>query len=108
MMLVLMLIYIFTFWYFVDLHFQCLTAYVSFEVQEAAYDIACPDATCEKQGVLSLVEIEALAPTQLIEKHKKFRLYNGKSISCSKTLFRTKREAKGREILYKLHLCESP
>ena len=57
---------------------QCLTAYVSFEVLEAAYDIACPDATCEKQGVLSLVEIEALAPTQLMEKHKKFRLYKGK------------------------------
>jgi hypothetical protein len=56
---------------------QCVTAYVSFEVNEAAYDIACPDSTCEK-GVLSLVEIEALVSSQLMEKHKKFRLNIGK------------------------------
>ncbi|XP_065348724.1 probable E3 ubiquitin-protein ligase RNF144A isoform X1 [Cloeon dipterum] len=53
---------------------ECLRQYVSFEIQEAAYDIACPDAGCEKQGVLGLQEIESLVSTDLMEKHQKFRL----------------------------------
>jgi len=54
-------------------------AYISFEIQEGAEDIACPDATCEGQGVLTLPEIESLLPLSLVEKHKKFRMYRGKS-----------------------------
>jgi E3 ubiquitin-protein ligase RNF144 len=54
-------------------------AYVSFEIQEGAEDIACPDASCEGQGVLTLPEIEVLLPPSLIEKHKKFRMYRGTS-----------------------------
>ncbi|CAG7835930.1 unnamed protein product [Allacma fusca] len=54
---------------------MCLIAYVSFEIQEGAYEISCPDANCEKQGVLTLAEIEALVPKSLVDKHAKFRLY---------------------------------
>ncbi|XP_063242071.1 probable E3 ubiquitin-protein ligase RNF144A [Bacillus rossius redtenbacheri] len=53
---------------------ECMKAYVEIEVQEAAYDISCPDAQCEKQGVLTLAEIENLVTKELLEKHKKFRL----------------------------------
>ncbi|XP_059490801.1 probable E3 ubiquitin-protein ligase RNF144A-A [Neocloeon triangulifer] len=53
---------------------ECLKQYVGLEVQEAAYDIACPDAACDKQGILTLQEIETLVSTDLMEKHRKFRL----------------------------------
>lgn len=48
------------------------------EVMEAAYDISCPDSTCDKQGILTLQEIESLVSTDLMEKHRKFRLDKGK------------------------------
>lgn len=48
------------------------------EVMEAAYDISCPDSTCDKQGILALQEIESLVSTDLMEKHRKFRLDKGK------------------------------
>jgi hypothetical protein len=50
------------------------------EVMEAAYDISCPDSTCDKQGILALQEIESLVSTDLMEKHIKFRLDKGKKI----------------------------
>jgi hypothetical protein len=50
------------------------------EVMEAAYDISCPDSTCDKQGILALQEIESLVSTDLMEKHRKFRLDKGKKI----------------------------
>ncbi|CAL8087041.1 unnamed protein product [Orchesella dallaii] len=54
---------------------DCLITYVSFEIQQGADEIACPDASCDKQGVLGLMEVEQLVPPMLTEKHKKFRLY---------------------------------
>ncbi|KAL1517841.1 hypothetical protein ABEB36_001552 [Hypothenemus hampei] len=53
---------------------KCMQAYVEFEVSEGAYDISCPDAQCQSQGVLQLDEIKRLAGNELLEKHKKYRL----------------------------------
>ena len=55
-----------------------MKSYVEFEIQEGAYDISCPDAQCEKQGVISLAEIDILVSKELVEKHNKFRLNRGK------------------------------
>jgi hypothetical protein len=55
-----------------------MKSYIEFEIQEGAYDISCPDAQCEKQGVISLSEIEILVSKELVEKHSKFRLNRGK------------------------------
>jgi E3 ubiquitin-protein ligase RNF144 len=57
--------------------FQCITAYVNFEIQEGADEIACPDASCEKQGVLSFPELECLVSPAIMEKHEKFCHYRG-------------------------------
>ena len=57
---------------------QWLLSYIEFEIQEGAYDISCPDAQCDKQGVISLPEIENLVSKELVEKHNKFRLNRGK------------------------------
>ncbi|ODM93897.1 hypothetical protein Ocin01_12784 [Orchesella cincta] len=54
---------------------DCLISYVTFEIQQGADEIACPDAGCDKQGVLGLMEVEQLVPPMLTEKHKKFRLF---------------------------------
>jgi len=54
-----------------------MKSYIEFEIQEGAYDISCPDAQCEKQGVISLSEIEILVSKELVEKHNKFRLNRG-------------------------------
>ena len=43
-----------------------------------AYEISCPDALCEKEGVFSLEEIEKIVGKDLFEKHKAFRLNTGK------------------------------
>ncbi len=51
--------------------------YVTFEVSEGAYDISCPDPECDKQGVLQMSEIEAIAGRDMAEKHKVFRLNTG-------------------------------
>lgn len=56
---------------------QCMRAYVEFEVVEGAYEISCPDALCEKQGVITLGEIERLVSEENFEKHKRFRLNRG-------------------------------
>jgi len=55
-----------------------MKSYVEFEIQEGAYDISCPDAQCEKQGVISLAEIDILVSKELLGKHHKFRLNRGK------------------------------
>lgn len=56
---------------------QCMKAYVEFEIAEGAYDISCPDAQCPSQGILQQDEIRRLAGTNLLEKHKKYRLNRG-------------------------------
>lgn len=58
--------------------FQCMKAYVEFEISEGAYEISCPDAQCPSQGVLLQEEIKRLAGSDLLEKHKKYRLNRGK------------------------------
>ena len=57
---------------------QCVIPYITFEIQEGAYEIACPDARCVKQGILTIDEIEGLVGSELTAKHKKFRLFRGK------------------------------
>lgn len=56
---------------------QCMRAYVEFEIVEGAYEISCPDALCEKQGVITVDEIERLVSEENFEKHKRFRLNRG-------------------------------
>ncbi|KAJ8948811.1 hypothetical protein NQ318_013463, partial [Aromia moschata] len=53
---------------------ECMKAYVEFEIAEGAYEISCPDAQCQSQGVLQQEEIKRLAGNDLLEKHKKYRL----------------------------------
>ena len=62
-----------------DLSFtQCMVRYVTMEVTEGAYEISCPDSECEKQeGRLQMSEIEILVGSDLLEKHKTFRLDTG-------------------------------
>ena len=38
-----------------------METYIVQEVSELAYDISCPDPTCERQGVLQLHELEFIA-----------------------------------------------
>ena len=54
-----------------------MCAYVEFEIEEGAYEISCPDAKCEQEGVLSLKEISTIVSTELMEKHHKYRLNRG-------------------------------
>ena len=57
---------------------QCMIRYVTMEVTEGAYEISCPDSECEKQeGKLQMSEIEILVGSDLLEKHKSFRLDTG-------------------------------
>lgn len=58
---------------------QCMKAYVEFEISEGAYDISCPDAQCPSQGVLHQEEIRRLAGSELLDKHKTYRLNRGKT-----------------------------
>ncbi|XP_066993080.1 E3 ubiquitin-protein ligase RNF144B [Anabrus simplex] len=64
---------------------DCIKAYIEFEIQEGAYDISCPDAQCEKQGVISLSEIENLVTVELVEKHRKFRLNREVDLDTTRT-----------------------
>ncbi|XP_069701492.1 uncharacterized protein [Periplaneta americana] len=64
---------------------DCMKSYIEFEIQEGAYDISCPDAQCEKQGVISLSEMEILVSVDLVEKHKKFRLNREVDLDVSRT-----------------------
>ena len=57
--------------------FQCLSQYVSFEIMAGAYDISCPDSECEKQGVITIPEMEPFVGKDLVDKHKDFRLNTG-------------------------------
>lgn len=59
--------------------FQCMKAYVEFEILEGAYDISCPDALCPHQGIMDIEDdIAALATSDLVEKHRRYRLNRGK------------------------------
>lgn len=64
---------------------ECMKSYVEFEIQEGAYDISCPDAQCEKQGVISISEMENLVTAELIDKHKKFRLNREVDLDIGRT-----------------------
>lgn len=56
-----------------------MKAYVEFEILEGAYEISCPDALCPYQGVMDIEQdIAALVSSDLVEKHKRFRLNRGK------------------------------
>lgn len=56
-----------------------MKAYVEFEILEGAYEISCPDALCPHQGIMDIeYDIAALASSDLVEKHKRFRLNRGK------------------------------
>lgn len=59
------------------LFFQCMKAYVEFEISEGAYELSCPDALCSAQGVVSLAEISQLASASLVAKHHRYRLNRG-------------------------------
>jgi E3 ubiquitin-protein ligase RNF144 len=67
--------------------FQCMKAYVEFEISEGAYELSCPDALCSSQGVVSLPEISQLASASLVEKHHRYRLNRGLSFPSVDTLF---------------------
>lgn len=63
-----------------------MKAYVEFEILEGAYEISCPDALCPHQGVMNIEnDIAVLVTSELVEKHKHFRLNRGKSI-CNCTI----------------------
>uniref|UniRef100_A0A8D8WI01 E3 ubiquitin-protein ligase RNF144B n=1 Tax=Cacopsylla melanoneura TaxID=428564 RepID=A0A8D8WI01_9HEMI len=53
---------------------ECVLQYVEFEIGQGAYQISCPDAACEKQGLITLTEIQTLVTGETFEKHKRFRL----------------------------------
>ena len=56
-----------------------MVQYVAIEVNEGAYEISCPDPDCDKNdGKLQFDEIERLVGSELLDKHKKFRLDTGK------------------------------
>ncbi|XP_043478767.1 probable E3 ubiquitin-protein ligase RNF144A-B [Leptopilina heterotoma] len=53
---------------------ECMSAYLEFEIEEGAYEISCPDAKCEHEGIISLKDISTIVSVELMEKHHKFRL----------------------------------
>jgi hypothetical protein len=54
-----------------------MKAYVEFEISEGAYELSCPDALCNSQGIVSLAEISQLASQSLVAKHHRYRLNRG-------------------------------
>ena len=54
-----------------------MKAYVEFEITAGAYEVSCPDAQCESQGVVSIDEISLLAESSLVAKHYRYRLNRG-------------------------------
>lgn len=54
-----------------------MIAYLEFEIEEGAYEISCPDAKCEHEGIISLKDISTIVSVELMEKHHKFRLNRG-------------------------------
>ncbi|XP_046616738.1 E3 ubiquitin-protein ligase RNF144A [Neodiprion virginianus] len=59
---------------------DCMQSYTEFEINEGAYEISCPDAQCERGGILSLLEIKDLVTPELLEKHHRFRLNRDVSV----------------------------
>ncbi|XP_065222680.1 uncharacterized protein LOC135847171 isoform X2 [Planococcus citri] len=64
---------------------DCVRSYVEFEINQGAYSISCPDAQCEKQGIIMLEEIESLVSLENIEKHKRYRLNKEVEMDKSRT-----------------------
>lgn len=54
-----------------------MKAYVEFEISEGAYELSCPDALCNGQGIVSLAEIAQLVTSNLVAKHHRYRLNRG-------------------------------
>ena len=69
----------------INIVFQCLIQYISFEIMAGAYEISCPDPACEKDGVFQLHEIEQLVSKDLVEKHKAFRLNTEVALDSNRT-----------------------
>ncbi|XKL63017.1 hypothetical protein PGB90_005381 [Kerria lacca] len=63
----------------------CVRSYVEFEINQGAYSISCPDARCEKQGIILLEEIESLVSLENVEKHKRYRLNKEVEMDRSRT-----------------------
>jgi len=63
---------------------ECMRQYVTQEIMCGEYEISCPDPECSIMGVLHLSEVESLTDTQLLEKHKSFRLNTEVSKDISK------------------------
>lgn len=63
---------------FLVIYFQCMRAYIEFEILEGAYEISCPDAMCPAQGVVTMNEIAELTSTDLMTKHNRYRLNRGR------------------------------
>ena len=57
-----------------------MRTYVEIEIEEGAYDISCPEAKCDQEGLLSIKEIGTLVTPELTEKHRMFRLNRGNPI----------------------------
>eukprot|EP00096_Caligus_rogercresseyi_P010392 TRINITY_DN3773_c0_g1_i1.p1 TRINITY_DN3773_c0_g1~~TRINITY_DN3773_c0_g1_i1.p1 ORF type:complete len:587 (-),score=168.11 TRINITY_DN3773_c0_g1_i1:831-2591(-) len=53
---------------------DCIVQYLTFEILEGAYEISCPDAECEKEGVIAPEEIEKIIGRELFDKHMAYRL----------------------------------
>lgn len=64
---------------------ECVLQYVDFEIGQGAYQISCPDAACESQGLITLAEIETLMSAEAFEKHKRFRLNKEVDLDKSRT-----------------------
>ncbi|XP_039284425.1 uncharacterized protein LOC111059359 isoform X2 [Nilaparvata lugens] len=64
---------------------ECMRAYVEFEINEGAYEISCPDALCEQQGVITMAEMERLVSADTLDKHKRFRLNREVELDKSRT-----------------------
>ncbi|XP_065203899.1 uncharacterized protein LOC135833990 [Planococcus citri] len=64
---------------------DCVRSYVEFEINQGAYSISCPDAQCEKQGIIMLEEIESLVSLENIVKHKRYRLNKEVEMDKSRT-----------------------
>ncbi|KAI8118944.1 E3 ubiquitin-protein ligase RNF144A [Lucilia cuprina] len=69
--------------FYPEVDFNCMKAYVEFEISEGAYEISCPDAQCPEQGAMTLPEIASLTTNNLMKKHHRYRL--NREIELDKT-----------------------
>ncbi|XP_050425701.1 uncharacterized protein LOC126836396 isoform X3 [Adelges cooleyi] len=53
---------------------RCTKMYVKHQINQGAYNISCPDDQCSYKGIMQMMEIEALANSDDIKKHHRFRL----------------------------------